>query len=281
MALVVRALPGCGYLPAGQWQSVENARLETWTVTWPRQLRPSLWPISLAGSALRSLLDSSWCSGSQRQAWLQRRGQVLENSRLATWTVSGPKQLRPGHSLPGRLWATRNANSPRVGIPPRVGMWAQAATWTVTGPRQLRPGRCQWPVSIAGSKPALRSLRHSSWCSGSQGLASQLPWPWWQVETLTDIRLITSDQCLSWLQWAASEKFWLSHTWNHKYEFIKMKSFPIFHLKNSIPWIQDVELTLIFSHEFISWIHIMKSNSWIQIRYKEFIYITWHTYEFT
>ena len=50
-------------------------------------------------------------------------------------------------------------------------------------------------------------------------------------------------------------------------------------LLNSISWIQNIEFSSIFSNVYYEFI-IMKSDSWIQIEYNEFLYLNSCTYKF-
>ena len=100
------------------------------------------------------------------------------------------------------------------------------------------------------------------------------------------IELLLSAQCFLYKTINSPMKYSI-HEWIHNrdlnydsFEFITIYSYAIFHY-----WIQYYEFRTLNSHlfsvmnsyyEFI----IMKSNSWIQIEYNEFLYLNSYIYEF-
>ena len=90
-------------------------------------------------------------------------------------------------------------------------------------------------------------------------------------------------------------EFWIWFFWTHLNESISpINSYPLripyngpigpFWLINSIPWIQNIEFSSIFSQEFILWIHVYEirfMNSDLIVNwYYEFLYVNLFTYVF-
>ena len=90
-------------------------------------------------------------------------------------------------------------------------------------------------------------------------------------------------------------EFWIWFFWTHLNESISpINSYPLripyngpigpFWLINSIPWIQNIEFSSIFSQEFILWIHVYEirfmNSDLIVYWYYEFLYVNLFTYVF-